>query len=163
STPTPPRPTASPPSIPAPGKTRKTPGTSTRPWANSSAATSTPSGAAPRWPPPRRTSGPTWTGSGRSWAPSTACHASCPPRAPRPPTEPQTAEAPPPAPSGHPTRSLPGGSAPGTEAAAAAPSGDRIGKYQVVRKLGGGGQAGAYLAFDPDLRRHVVLKLYHEA
>jgi serine/threonine protein kinase len=42
-------------------------------------------------------------------------------------------------------------------------SGVQIGKYQLVRKVGGGGQAGAYLAFDPDLRRHVVIKIYHEA
>jgi serine/threonine protein kinase len=46
---------------------------------------------------------------------------------------------------------------------AAGPGTPRIGKYQVVRKLGTGGQAGAYLAFDPDLHRHVVIKLYHEA
>lgn len=39
----------------------------------------------------------------------------------------------------------------------------RVGKYQIVRQLGGGGQAETHLAFDPDLRRHVVLKLYHEA
>jgi serine/threonine protein kinase len=37
----------------------------------------------------------------------------------------------------------------------------RIGKYQIVRPLGSGGQASALLAFDPDLRRHVVLKRYH--
>jgi hypothetical protein len=37
----------------------------------------------------------------------------------------------------------------------------RIGKYDLVRLLGRGGQAETYLAFDPDLRRHVVLKLYH--
>jgi hypothetical protein len=41
--------------------------------------------------------------------------------------------------------------------------GRQIGKFQIVRKLGSGGQAGAYLAFDPDLRRHVVIKLYHQA
>lgn len=39
----------------------------------------------------------------------------------------------------------------------------KIGKYDVVRQLGVGGQASAYLAFDPDLRRHVVLKLYRDA
>jgi serine/threonine protein kinase len=37
----------------------------------------------------------------------------------------------------------------------------RVGKYEVVRALGEGGQAAALLAFDPDLRRHVVLKCYH--
>jgi serine/threonine-protein kinase len=40
---------------------------------------------------------------------------------------------------------------------------EKVGKYQVVRPLGRGGQAGTYLAFDPDLRRHVVLKWYHAA
>jgi hypothetical protein len=44
---------------------------------------------------------------------------------------------------------------------AAAP--ERIGKYTIVRPLGGGGQATAHLAFDPDLKRQVVLKLYHAA
>jgi serine/threonine protein kinase len=39
----------------------------------------------------------------------------------------------------------------------------RIGKYQIVRSLGSGGQASALLAFDPDLRRHVVMKQYHAA
>src|SRR5262249_39051341 len=39
----------------------------------------------------------------------------------------------------------------------------RIGKYEVVRTLGQGGQGSALLAFDPDLRRHVVLKCYHLA
>src|SRR5262249_381972 len=38
-----------------------------------------------------------------------------------------------------------------------------VGKYEVVRALGEGGQAAALLAFDPDLRRHVVLKCYHTA
>src|SRR5689334_22626733 len=38
---------------------------------------------------------------------------------------------------------------------------ERIGKYQVVRSLGKGGQGSAYLAFDPELERHVVIKLYH--
>lgn len=40
---------------------------------------------------------------------------------------------------------------------------DRIGKYEVRRRLGAGGQAATFLAFDPDLKRHAVLKLYHEA
>jgi serine/threonine-protein kinase len=40
---------------------------------------------------------------------------------------------------------------------------ERIGKYRIVRSLGSGGQASALLAFDPDLRRHVVLKRYHTA
>jgi serine/threonine protein kinase len=39
----------------------------------------------------------------------------------------------------------------------------RIGKYELVRPLGRGGQGAAHLAFDPDLQRHVVLKLYHTA
>jgi serine/threonine protein kinase len=34
----------------------------------------------------------------------------------------------------------------------------RVGKYRVVRPLRPGGQGVALLAFDPDLRRHVVLK-----
>src|SRR5439155_25382136 len=38
-----------------------------------------------------------------------------------------------------------------------------FGKFRVVRALGGGGQASTLLAFDPDLRCHVVLKLYHRA
>jgi hypothetical protein len=38
-----------------------------------------------------------------------------------------------------------------------------VGKFQVVRALGRGGQAATLLAFDPDLCRHVVLKLYHAA
>ena len=40
---------------------------------------------------------------------------------------------------------------------------DRIGKYEIIRLLGRGGQAETYLAFDPDLRRQVVLKLFHAA
>jgi hypothetical protein len=37
-----------------------------------------------------------------------------------------------------------------------------IGKYQEVRRFDvASGQASAYLAFDPDLERHVVLKRYH--
>jgi hypothetical protein len=37
-----------------------------------------------------------------------------------------------------------------------------IGKYQDVRRFAeASGQATAYLAFDPDLQRHVVLKRYH--
>jgi serine/threonine-protein kinase len=39
----------------------------------------------------------------------------------------------------------------------------RLGKFEVVRPLGRGGHASTLLAFDPDLRRHVVLKLYHAA
>src|SRR5262249_29096763 len=35
----------------------------------------------------------------------------------------------------------------------------QIGKFEVVRPLKRGGQASALLAFDPDLKRHVVLKL----
>ena len=40
---------------------------------------------------------------------------------------------------------------------------ERVGKYQVVNLLGSGGQARTYLAFDPDLKRQVVLKLYRKA
>jgi hypothetical protein len=47
------------------------------------------------------------------------------------------------------------------EAAKATPA--SFGKYRVVRVLGDGGQASTLLAFDPDLRCHVVLKLYHMA
>jgi serine/threonine protein kinase len=37
-----------------------------------------------------------------------------------------------------------------------------FGKYRIVRRFTeGSGQAAAYLAFDPDLQRHVVLKRYH--
>jgi serine/threonine protein kinase len=36
-----------------------------------------------------------------------------------------------------------------------------VGKYRIVRRFSeAGGQAAAYLAFDPDLERHVVLKRY---
>jgi hypothetical protein len=38
-----------------------------------------------------------------------------------------------------------------------------FGKYRVVRRLGRGGQAATLLAFDPDLERHVVLKVFHQA
>jgi serine/threonine protein kinase len=40
---------------------------------------------------------------------------------------------------------------------------ERIGKYQVLRLLGTGGQARTYVALDPDLKRQVVLKLYFRA
>jgi hypothetical protein len=41
---------------------------------------------------------------------------------------------------------------------------ERLGKYQIVKRFGGpSGQGAAYLAFDPDLARHVVLKRYHRA
>jgi hypothetical protein len=37
-----------------------------------------------------------------------------------------------------------------------------VGKYRIVRRFSAvGGQAAAYLAFDPDVERHVVLKRYH--
>lgn len=39
----------------------------------------------------------------------------------------------------------------------------QIGKFRVVRLLGRGGQASAYEAFDPDLQRSVVLKVYESA
>jgi serine/threonine protein kinase len=38
-----------------------------------------------------------------------------------------------------------------------------FGKYRVVRRLGRGGQAATLLAFDPDLERYVVLKVFHQA
>jgi hypothetical protein len=47
------------------------------------------------------------------------------------------------------------------EAASATPA--SFGKYRVERILGAGGQASTLLAVDPDLRCHVVLKLYHRA
>jgi tetratricopeptide (TPR) repeat protein len=50
-----------------------------------------------------------------------------------------------------------------TGSAAAAPTPPALGKFQVMRRLGGGGQAETVLALDPDLKRHVVLKLYHAA
>jgi serine/threonine protein kinase len=37
----------------------------------------------------------------------------------------------------------------------------RIGKYCISEILGEGGQAVTYKAWDPDLKRHVVIKLYH--
>jgi serine/threonine protein kinase len=37
-----------------------------------------------------------------------------------------------------------------------------IGKYVIRDLLGKGGQASVFLAFDPDLQRHVVIKLYHD-
>lgn len=43
------------------------------------------------------------------------------------------------------------------------PTTERVGKFEVVRRLGAGGQATTLLVFDPDLRRHVVLKRYHAA
>jgi hypothetical protein len=39
---------------------------------------------------------------------------------------------------------------------------DQIGKYEIVRRFSSGGQAAAYLGFDPNLRRHVVLKQYKD-
>ncbi len=38
---------------------------------------------------------------------------------------------------------------------------EQIGKYEVSLLLGSGGQAQTWLSFDPDLQRHVVIKLYH--
>ena len=38
----------------------------------------------------------------------------------------------------------------------------RIGKYEILRCVGRGGQSYAFLAFDPDLLRDVVLKFYHQ-
>jgi hypothetical protein len=52
---------------------------------------------------------------------------------------------------------------PGHQPAEAGPNPVHVGKYEIVRPLGGGGQATAWLAFDPDLRRQVVVKLYHAA
>jgi predicted Ser/Thr protein kinase len=39
----------------------------------------------------------------------------------------------------------------------------QVGKYEVKQILGGGGQAVTYKAWDPDAKRHVVLKVYHAA
>lgn len=39
--------------------------------------------------------------------------------------------------------------------------GQSLGKYQIRERLGRGGQAQAFLAFDPDLHRDVVIKFYH--
>jgi hypothetical protein len=39
----------------------------------------------------------------------------------------------------------------------------QVGKYRIVAVLGSGGQAVTFKAWDPDLQRHVVLKLYHAA
>lgn len=39
---------------------------------------------------------------------------------------------------------------------------DHIGKYQILKELGRGMQATAYLCFDPDLAKNVVLKISHE-
>jgi serine/threonine-protein kinase len=49
------------------------------------------------------------------------------------------------------------------EAEAPDPTPASFGKFQVIRSLGRGGQAATLLAFDPDLKRHVVLKLFHSA
>ena len=37
----------------------------------------------------------------------------------------------------------------------------RLGKYEVIKTLGRGGQAVTFLVMDPDLKRHVVIKRYH--
>jgi Ser/Thr protein kinase RdoA (MazF antagonist) len=39
----------------------------------------------------------------------------------------------------------------------------QVGKYRIVSVLGAGGQAVTFKAWDPDLQRHVVLKVYHAA
>jgi serine/threonine protein kinase len=52
---------------------------------------------------------------------------------------------------------------PGPEAEPGTPDPTRVGKYQIVRRFSqAGGQGAAYLAFDPELDRHVVLKRYHD-
>ena len=40
-------------------------------------------------------------------------------------------------------------------------SSNKIGKYEILREIGRGGQAVTYLALDPDLQRKVVVKEYH--
>jgi hypothetical protein len=52
---------------------------------------------------------------------------------------------------------------PGDDREDRTPTPTAFGKFQVVRPLGDGGQASTLLALDPDLRCHVVLKLYHRA
>lgn len=50
-----------------------------------------------------------------------------------------------------------------TDGDPAEPAPERFGKYEVRRVLGEGGQARTLLVFDPDLRKLVVLKVYHAA
>src|SRR5579885_515576 len=45
--------------------------------------------------------------------------------------------------------------------AGAAPLPERVGPYQVERELGAGGFGVVYLAYDPDVRRRVALKVLH--
>lgn len=45
----------------------------------------------------------------------------------------------------------------------AADSPQLVAKYQIKKLLGRGGQASVFLAWDPDLQRQVVIKLYHGA
>jgi hypothetical protein len=59
------------------------------------------------------------------------------------------------------TSSFDSPAADGSAAHGPKPPPERIGKYEVVRCLGDGGQGSAYLARDPDLGRLVVLKRYH--
>jgi hypothetical protein len=57
----------------------------------------------------------------------------------------------------------PGSGSPTHEERVSGPAGSTdVGKYQIVRRFAEvTGQAAAYLAFDPDLERHVVLKRYY--
>ncbi|HND54432.1 MAG TPA: protein kinase, partial [Pirellulaceae bacterium] len=68
---------------------------------------------------------------------------------------------------GHETAGRSAGTEPQVGTALATADGDvaglRIGKFELRRVLGKGGQAIALLADDPDLQRPVVIKLYHAA
>jgi hypothetical protein len=72
---------------------------------------------------------------------------------------PSASTVPPAQPSGHNAPPAPQG----REAMPGGPLPAQVGKFRVVRALGHGGQAATLLALDPDLKRHVVLKLYHAA
>ena len=48
-----------------------------------------------------------------------------------------------------------------TSPVSAAPLPAQIGPYRVLRELGAGGFGTVYLAFDPDLKRQVAIKMLH--
>ena len=39
---------------------------------------------------------------------------------------------------------------------------DQIGKYEVRKQIGSGGQASVYLGYDKDLEREVAIKVMHQ-